>query len=238
MTDWQALDQQFYKSWLAAVYKPDDWLDYFQELSESNTFCWFGLTASGQSWGSGDGEMPRWLEVMGQYLRPTDFLDVTDSAVRMEGDEDLFTNLESFYVALTTGDEKSLEKIYSNSYTSEVTQVLEGGGRLDPWNECLVEGARPSDMKISGADATVFSDTEAYTTVVEFPANTGLDSATLLAVQRWTRPNKSEPWKLELHQTIPWSLETRAQGTLRCDCRGCVALTRSQERRTFGGIIG
>jgi hypothetical protein len=93
-------------------------------------------------------------------------------------------------------------------------------------------------MQISGADVTIFSETEAYTTCIEFPANTGMDSASLLAVQRFIRANKSEQWKLDLHQTIPWSLETKAQGTLQCDCRGCVALTRGKDRRTFGGIIG
>ena len=117
-------------------------------------------------------------------------------------------------------------------------QVIDMGGRIDSWKDCLAEGARPSEMQVSGADATVYSDTEAYTTCIEFPANTGMDSASLLAVQRFVRANKNEPWKLDLHQTIPWNLETKAQGTLQCDCRGCVALTRGNERRTFGGIIG
>ena len=31
---------------------------------------------------------------------------------------------------------------------------------------------------------------------------------------------------------------SRAGGTLRCDSRGCVALTRAQEKRTFGGLVG
>ena len=93
-------------------------------------------------------------------------------------------------------------------------------------------------MEVSGADSFVLSETEAYTTVVEVPANTGFDSATLLAVQKWTRSSAGEAWKLELHQTIPWSPETKAQGTLRCDSRGCVALTRGPERRTSGGVIG
>lgn len=93
-------------------------------------------------------------------------------------------------------------------------------------------------MKVSGADSVIVSDTEAYTTVIEFPPNTGIDSATLLAIQRWSRSSRDDSWKLDLHQTIPWSPETKAQGKLRCDCRGCVALTRGPERRTFGGIIG
>lgn len=116
--------------------------------------------------------------------------------------------------------------------------MIDLGGRIDSWKDCLVEGARPSEMQISGADVTIFSDTEAYATCIEFPANTGMSSASLLAVQRFIRANKNEPWKIDLHQTIPWSLETKAQGTLQCDCRGCVALTRGKDRRTFGGLIG
>lgn len=117
-------------------------------------------------------------------------------------------------------------------------QVIEGGGRIDSWADCLAEGARPEDMQISGADSFMVSDIEAYTTTIEFPANAGFDSATLLAVQKWTRKSKTDDWKLSLHETIPWCPETKAQGTLRCDCRGCVALTRGPERRTFGGVIG
>ena len=116
--------------------------------------------------------------------------------------------------------------------------MIDLGGRIDSWKDCLVEGARPSEMQVSGADVTIFSDTEAYTTCIEFPANTGMSSASLLAVQRLIRANKDEPWKIDLHQTIPWSLEIKAQGTLQCDRRGCVALTRGKDRRTFGGLIG
>ena len=169
-------------------------------------------------------------------------MDETDEALQSsnidQNQQALLQNVNAFYKALTTGDEDGIDKIYSKSVSKEVSEVINAGGRIDSWKDCLVEGARPSEMQVSGADATIFSDTEAFTTVVEFPANTGFDSATLLAVQRWTRPSKDDPWQLELHQTIPWSLEARAQGTLRCDCRGCVALTRTPEKRTFGGIIG
>lgn len=126
--------------------------------------------------------------------------------------------------------------IHSNAHLS--LQVIAAGGRIDDWKACLEDGARPKGMKISGSDALVISDTEAYSTAVEFPANTGMDTATLLAVQQWGRSPSSKEWKLQLHQTIPWSPDGRAQGTLRCDCRGCVALMRSTERRTFGGLIG
>ncbi len=116
--------------------------------------------------------------------------------------------------------------------------MILAGGRIDSWKDCLADGARPEGMKFSGADTLIVSDTESYSTVVEFPSNAGVESATLLAVQKWTRTSQKDSWKLDLHQTIPWSPENKAQGTLRCDCRGCVALTRSPERRTFGGIVG
>jgi hypothetical protein len=109
---------------------------------------------------------------------------------------------------------------------------------MDAWKDCLADGARPENMSISGSDVIVFSAREAYTTNVEFPLNSGFDSATLLAVQQWGRDSDMGDWKLQLHQTIPWSPDIRAGGTLRCDCRGCVALTRGPEKRTFGGIIG
>jgi hypothetical protein len=210
----------------------------------STSFRWFGLTARGQSWGSGEGVIPQWLQVLGQFLRPTDFLDdlstttVSSKTSHSSSEQEVLVHLHSFYQALTTGDEEGIARIYSNSPSTAVTEVTTAGGRIDSWKECLVEGARPDGMKISGADVTIFSHTQAYTTVVEFPANTGMASASLLAVQKWARADANELWKLQLHQTIPWSLETKAQGTLRCDCRGCVALTRGPERRTFGGVIG
>jgi 2'-5' RNA ligase len=244
---WQVLEKSVYRCWLADAHQPKIWRDYIHELSdykESSSFRWFGLTSSGQSWGSGEGDIPQWLQIFGQFLRPADFLDnALVSAAATQTTEDssiqgLLVNLQSFYQALTMGDEDRITRIYSNFPSAAVTEVTTAGGRIDSWKECLAVGARPEGMKISGADATIISDMEAYTTVVEFPANTGMDSASLLAVQKWTRVEKHDSWKLQLHQTIPWSLETKAQGTLRCDCRGCVALTRRPERRTFGGVIG
>ena len=114
-----------------------------------------------------------------------------------------------------------------------------GGGRIDNWAKCLEPGARPAGMVISGSDTYVASETLAYSTCIEFPPNAGIDGATLLAVQRWSRESvESSDWKLELHQTIPWSHGSRAGGTLRCDRRGCVALARAPDKRTFGGLIG
>ena len=77
------------------------------------------------------------------------------------------------------------------------------------------------------------SPDEAFSTTVEFPSNAGIDGATLLACQKWKIEDGD--WKLQLHQTIPWSPDSRAGGTLLCDSRGCVALTRGRERT--GGIV-
>lgn len=270
---WQTLNPSCYKTWLGDAYEPQIWREYFRGLSENDDkdsiqFRWFGLNSSGRSFGSGDDEIPQWLQMLGLYMRPTDFLEMkeaTDTLREVDSTEEikveLMEKVKDFYSALTTGDQAGIDAVFSKSSSQAVTEVrasnsarlclaifqkseshifkvLESGGRIDSWKECLAEGARPSNMKISGVDATVLSDTEAYTTVVEFPANTGMDSATLLAVQHWTRTSTEKAWTLDLHQTIPWSLEAKAQGTLRCDCRGCVALTRSRERRTFGGVIG
>ena len=120
----------------------------------------------------------------------------------------------------------------------EVNEVIEAGGRIDGWVECLKPDARPENMVIADQDIFVSSPTLAFSTCIEFPPNAGIDGATLLASQRWVRATANDEWKLELHQTIPWATGTRAGGTLRCDCRGCVALTSSQEKRTFGGLIG
>ena len=159
-------------------------------------------------------------------------MDATDKdADTTSEEEEVLAQVKTFYAALTTGDQEGIDTVFSPSNSKEVSEVIDMGGRIDPWKDCLAEGARPSEMQISGADVTIVSDTEAYTTCIEFPANTGMDSASLLAVQRFIRADKNEPWKLDLHQTIPWNLEAKAQGTLQCDCRGCVALTRRKERR-------
>jgi hypothetical protein len=100
-------------------------------------------------------------------------------------------------------------------------------------------------MQTSGSDVLIVSPTLAYSTCIEFPVvsgggydNSSSFGATLLAVQKWQRDNGDGEWKLEYHSTIPWSPDSKAGGMLRCDCRGCVALTRGPERRTFGGLIG
>uniref|UniRef100_A0A7S2N1F6 Uncharacterized protein n=1 Tax=Helicotheca tamesis TaxID=374047 RepID=A0A7S2N1F6_9STRA len=228
-------------------------MNYFRSLQSgddgdavgnNNKLVWFGLTNNGRSFGSGVGEVPRLIEILGQNLLPVEVLDEEDDAVKAGSNvemadvvEEVLNSQKKFYEALTGGDLQSMNNILSKEDSNEVSEVLKGGGRVDGWDLCLAEGARPSDMTISGSDVLLVSDTEAYSTTVEFPPNAGLDGATLLAVQRWKR-DESGDWKLALHQTIPWCPGSKAGGTLRCDCRGCTALTSTRERRTFGGLIG
>lgn len=249
--EWMLEQQQSLEavSWLADSYNDKVWRAYFNELaadydaSSKPSFLWFGLNSNGRSIGSGVDEIPMWLQLFGQHFRPTmddfELMEATSTADSTEEGATLAAAAKGFYAALTTGDQDAMNSAFSESVSDQVSEVIDAGGRLDAWKECLAEGARPEGMQVSAAEVIVVSDTEAYTTVVESAANTGLDSATLLAVQKWTRSSsKDERWKLSLHQTIPWDPSTKAQGTLRCDCRGCVALTRASERQTFGGLIG
>ena len=242
LKDW-GLSTSIKSPWLADAYDRNMWLTYFDGLSEeqssSNQLRWFGLNSNGRSFASGSGDTPQWLEIFGQHLRPTTLLDLLDSDASIAADTvEIIQAQQKFYNALTTGLLKNMTEIYTTEQSPKVTEVVNAGGRLDAWNSCLEEGARPSGMLLSGRDAVLVSETEAWSTIIEFPVANGIDTATLLAVQLWVRSSATEPWKLSLHQTIPWTTENRAQGTLRCDCRGCVALTRSIEKRTFGGLIG
>lgn len=273
-TDCQVSDLQLFSSstssstststrypWIANADNLEIWKAYFDSLTEdddrddtsptansshnkASSFQWFGLNSNGRSFGSGKDEIPLWLEILGQHLRPTTILEDSSSTdASKTADIDLVQSLETFYRALTTGDEAGMRAIFSSEPSSQVSQVVQEGGRLDQWKDCLVEGARPQNMKVSGIDTFLVSELEAYTTAVEFPANNNNiiimdEDATLLAVQHWKREFPSSAWQLQLHQTIPWTPATKAQGTLRCDCQGCVALTRGPERRTFGGLMG
>ena len=240
--DW-GLSTSLKHPWLADAYDKNLWLTYFDGLSEeqssSDQLRWFGLNSNGRSFASGSGDSPQWLEIFGQYLRPTTPLDPFDLDASTGMDTvDILEAQQKFYTSLITGLLENMADIYTTEQSPKVTEVVNAGGRLDAWKTCLEDGARPSGMLLSGRDAVLVSETKAWSTVIEFPVANGIDTATLLAVQLWVRSTSTEPWKLSLHQTIPWTSENRAQGTLRCDCRGCVALTRSVERRTFGGLIG
>ena len=235
--------------WLAEAHNLIAWTDYFTELVDVNNIdntaipstdglVWFGLNPNRRSFGSGFGSSSlTLLQLMGSFLRPTVIIDESDPPEK-NSRSDLIAAQKSFYDALTNGDDKLMQNIWRSSFATEVTEVIDSGGRIDGWKSCLAEGARPEGMIIADSDSWVKSETEAFTTTIEFPPMAPMDNGMLLAIQKWNRESKDDAWKLALHQTIPWTPETRASGTLRCDCRGCVALTRSRERRTFGGLIG
>lgn len=239
-----------YAPWLAEALNIGGWLNYFDELldkgkddrnSRSDELAWFALNFNGRSIASSYGDAPRVLELLGQQLQPMEILDVTDEPEFQETPavKQILDSQQKFYSILTnSSDEKDMVPVFSTTAAVEVDEVVNGGGRIDGWDKCLDPEARPAGMVISGSDVWLASNQLAYSTCVEFPTNAGVDGATLLAVQRWGRETDDGEWKLELHQTIPWSAGSKAGGTLGCDCRGCVALARSQEKRTFGGLIG
>ncbi|KAL3815472.1 LOW QUALITY PROTEIN: hypothetical protein ACHAXA_008522 [Cyclostephanos tholiformis] len=218
--DWGWDVNQFggYSPWLADALNIEGWggsSSYFNELLDkgdngANTdgVAWFTLNFKGPS-----------------RPVPMALLDESDKAKLQEGTPVIKQILDR------------QKKFYSILIDGKVDEVDDGGGRIDGWDKCLELKARPMGMVISGSDAWAASNTFAFSTCIEFPTNAGIVGATLLAIQRWGREMDDGEWKLKLHQAIPWSTGSRAGGTLRCDCRGCVALARSSDKRTFGGII-
>lgn len=241
--------------WLADANNNEQFLEYFRDLlgglammtnndeattNNEDELAWFALNFKGRSIASGIGEAPKILELMGQQLQPIELIDESDVAVipdAMPVASELLECQKKFYNILTSSSEKeAMEAVFTDDNMEEVNEVIKAGGRIDGWTTCLAPDARPVNMVIADQDVFLSSPTLAYTTCVEFSPQR--DGATLLATQRWVRKTEDDDWKLELHQTIPWSAGTRAGGTLRCDCRGCVALTSNPEKRTFGGLIG
>ena len=241
--DWGLTDKERY-AWLANPEDMEKWKSYFgtvlktqEGTAPSSTFRWFGLTSSGRSFGSGT-TFPSWLQVMGKSLLPTAVLVETDPPVVDDDSREeaaILERQELFYSALTTGAEAKLSSGFDNKTATAVSDVMQQGGRLDAWQTCLADGARPEGMKIADADVTLVSGTLAFSTCIEFPAL--IPGASLLAVHTWVRASTADEWSLQQHQTIPWA-DSPAGGTLICDCRGCVSLVRSEERRTFGGLLG
>lgn len=184
---------------------------------------WFGLKSNGRSLGSGN-SLPSWLQVLGKSLLPVEpLLESAPSSFSM--DPDLQAAQQQFYNALTTGNETEMNITFGgNVKSAAVTEVIREGGRLDSWEVCLKPDARPVGLAIADSDSFVDGN-RAYTTCIEFPAN--MTDATLLAVQEWERADDTEAWRLFLHQTIPWTVERPAAGTLLCDGRGCVSLVQT-----------
>lgn len=117
-------------SWLADAYNQAPWREYFQSLTDNGsasapaitTFQWFGLNSRGRSFGSGQIDVPMWLQVLGRHLRPTDFLDESDDAF-VTADSALLALVNSFYHSLTTGDSKGIESVFSTTLSPQVSEV-------------------------------------------------------------------------------------------------------------------
>jgi hypothetical protein len=125
-SDWQLSTTN--PLWLADSYQDSTWQNYFDGLLETDgssrpSFRWFGLNASGRSFGSGDEAIPQWLEVLGQHLRPTQLLDASDSASKEADMASLLGAQEKFYSALTTGNLETMTKINSDSVSPQVSEV-------------------------------------------------------------------------------------------------------------------
>lgn len=242
--DWGLDDTR--QPWLASTDVLDSWRQYCTVLSDNQspesatTFKWFGISATGRSFGSGQGSIPSWLQLMGQFCRPVEVLDPdylasqqTKEAQAPLIEQAIKARHSDFYKALTTGDYDGIQDVFKSGPGSEselVSQVVADGGRLDGWKFCLQDGNRPEGMTIADVDVTILSETMATSTNLEFPETPGgrIDDATLLAIQEWEKvPDENGVWKLKQHQTIPWSTSQPAAGTLICDGRGCVSLMRT-----------
>lgn len=122
LSDWQVSG---YTPWLADADEDKVWLGYFDSLdSASVPFRWFGLNSSGRSIGSGE-EVPLWMQVLGQHLRPTEVLDESDAAIKSDNSEErsVLEALESFYQALTIGKEEEIQGIFSEVSSAQVSEV-------------------------------------------------------------------------------------------------------------------
>jgi len=65
-----------------------------------------------------------------RFLRPVDFLDSSDDDTtkrngpdKTTAEKEVLETVESFYKALTTGDQDVIERIYSQSNSKEVSEV-------------------------------------------------------------------------------------------------------------------
>lgn len=156
-TDLDALEmKEFWKSldiseteirscqWLAQAQDVPSWVEYFDKIVEgnmkemkgnsSNKLIWFGLNYNGRSFASGNGvnNGPLLLQILGQNLRPTDFLDDSDKAETLnpaskEWNAEIVNDIQNaqqeFYKALTEGDLEKMNIICSDKESDEVTEV-------------------------------------------------------------------------------------------------------------------
>ena len=239
-TDWN-VPENARGGWLWEAQNAQDWRDYLEEIlaTKKNALgkgAWLTLNKKGRSRGSGLGA-PRFDELLGSRLPPTQDISQEDSPNFTDLDKSVLSAQAAFYGALTSGDLEAMQALWCSTDTSDVSEFLSLGGRLDPWQSQLRDGARPEGMRISSRDVLVSdSRDEAWSTCLEMPA---ASPGTLLATQHWVRTRAAdgvdvaeEPaWKLMAHRTIPFSVNAGALATLRCDCRGCVAGIRELDKQ-------
>ncbi len=128
--------------WIGQPQDISAWKEYFKNLVIDNKtddksrdgadgIVWFGLNYNGRSFASGL-ESPMLLQILGQNLRPADFLDETDeaeviNAANKEVDAEVLNNIKycqaRFYEALTKGDLEEMNSICSHKNAQEVTEV-------------------------------------------------------------------------------------------------------------------
>jgi len=223
--------------WLWEPTAPQEWREYLEEIlatkkDATGKGAWLTLNKKGRSRGSGLGA-PRYDELLGSRLPPTQDVSKEDSPNFSDLDGSVLQAQSAFYEALTTGDETAMASIWDTHEDSDVEEFVTLGGRLDPWQSQLRDGARPEKMEISSRDVLVLDcGAEAWSTCLESPA---LSPGTLLATQQWVTDGLKEDgttaWKLRAHRTIPFSVNAGALATLRCDRRGCVAGIRELDKQ-------
>jgi len=204
--------------------------------------CWFALSIKGRSVGSGvsigqdrAGEKQSlvWDQLLGDKLQPMELQSFTDSDAGSNlvggpvgaAEAGVLAAQERFYASLTSGDLEGMEALLmpgADGEDSFISSVVAEGGRLDNWEFCLKEGQRPDGMKIGSRDAVVYADGTATSTCIEFPA----PGLSMLATQKWAKKEASG-WLMTSHRTIVYTYNAKAGGLLRCDNRGCAALTKS-----------
>lgn len=119
--------------WLADSYNDKVWRAYFNDLAADNasspkpSFLWFGLNSNGRSIGSGVDEIPIWLQLLGRHFRPTmddfELMEATSNADSTDDGATLSAAVKDFYAALTTGNQDAMKSTFSQSVSSQVTEV-------------------------------------------------------------------------------------------------------------------
>jgi hypothetical protein len=221
--------------WLWEAQSPPAWREYLESILATKKDAigrgaWLTLNKKGRSRGSGLGA-PRFDELLGSRLPPLQPVPPEDAPTFSAQDTGVVEAQKAFYHALTSGDAAGMEALWSACDDADVEEFVSLGGRLDSWPSQLREGARPQGMTISSRDVLVLdSGREAWSTCIEAPQ---LSPGTLLATQQWVKDETEGVggWKLRSHRTIPFSVNSGALATLRCDRRGCVAGIRELDKQ-------